>query len=236
MDLVRGVPIDTRLELTAGAAGNVAKLGLAQDGRCLAQATITRGHVPPADPSSAVARWRAFSTPTGEIPGTATCLACGAVNPLGLAIRFCFNDHLLWREYMPRETYRAHDGSLHPALAMIILDELGWWLGALRQAECGVTTEIEMTVFRPLPFAPLLVIGDRGAVRPDDAPRGRYVRAEGFLLTREGELLAAGHVRFAGSRAYTRRLVEPFLEVTDADILCELFPSARTRIPPKSSD
>ena len=36
----------------------------------------------------------------------------------------------------------------------------------------------------------------------------------GVLLGPDGALLAAAEVRFAGSRAYTRRLVEPFLATT----------------------
>ena len=82
--------------------------------------------------------------------------------------------------------------------------------------------------FRPLPFAPLLALGDRAAVRPDHDPRGRYVRAQGCLLTPDGVPLAACEVRFAGSAAYTRRLLQPFLETTDPEILFRLFPNART--------
>jgi hypothetical protein len=34
-------------------------------------------------------------------------------------------------------------------------------------------------------------------------------------------------VRFAGSRAYTKRLVGPFLESTEAEELFRFFPNAR---------
>ena len=79
----------------------------------------------------------------------------------------------------------------------------------------------------PLPDAPLLVIGDRTAVRDDGDPRGRYSRASGALLGPSGELLAVSEVRFAGSRAYTRRLVEPFLGTTPIETLARWFPSSR---------
>ena len=39
-----------------------------------------------------------------------------------------------------------------------------------------------------------------------------------------GEVLAAADVRFAGSRAYTKRLLEPFLQTTDLETLRRLFP------------
>ena len=228
MELLRGVPTETPLSLTTGSAGGRARLALAQEGRRLAEAELYREEIPPFDPAPVLAAWRQSPAPAGEIPGTATCLACGSANPLGLGVRFFFNEHVLWREYTPRETYRAADGSLHAALAMIMLDELGWWLGALGQGECGVTTEVAVTVFRPLPFAPLLVIGDRADVRADEDPRGRYSRAAGVLCTADGTLLARGEVRFAGSRAYTKRLLQPFLETTEPETLFRVFPYART--------
>jgi hypothetical protein len=228
MNLRRGVPVETALRLTTGSAGAVARLALAHEGRPIAEASLSREATGLPDPAPVLAAWRERAAcAESETPGTATCVACGSANPVGLQVRFLCNQGLLWRHYTPRAGYRAADGSLHAALATIMLDELGWWLGALTQGECGVTTEVAITVFRPLPFAPLLVLGDRASVRPGDDPRGRYCQATGFLLTPEGELLAVGDVRFAGSRAYTRRLVEPFLETTDTEMLFRLFPSAR---------
>ena len=48
-----------------------------------------------------------------------------------------------------------------------------------------------------------------------------------IVLGRDGTLLATAEVRFAGSRAYTRRLVEPFLATTPLDDLARWFPSTR---------
>ena len=224
MDLMRGIPTDTPLGLTTGSSGPEARLALNQGDRRLAEATLSRETVPGADPRPVRSAWSDDRAPQGEMPGTTTCLACGSANPLGLGVRFLFNDRFLWKEYMPRETYRARDGSAHPALATIMLDELGWWLGALAQAECGVTTEVAITMRRPLPFEPVLAIGDRGAVSVDGDPRGRYCRTAGYLFTAGGEVLAAADVRFAGSRAYTKRLLEPFLQTTDLETLRRLFP------------
>jgi hypothetical protein len=141
------------------------------------------------------------------------------------------NDRFLWREYLPPATYRTREGA-HPALALILLDELGWWLGALAQRECGVTTDIRVALLEPLPAGPLLILGDRAAVTGDDDPRGRYCRTGGVLLGPDGAVLATAEVRFAGSRAYTRRLVEPFLADNPPDALTRWFPSAQERIRP----
>ncbi len=228
MELLRPVPTETPLRLATGSAGAAARLSLTQDDRPLAQAELTREEVASPDPGATVRDWRSRRGPEDELPRTATCLACGSANPLGLALGLRFDDRFLWQEYPPPPHYRAADGSVHPALATVALDELGWWLGALALRECGVTTEVSITVMRPLPAASVLLLGDRAAVQPDDDPRGRYVRARSWLFAADGEPLAAGDVRFAGSAAYTRRLLQPFLEATDADRLFRLFPTART--------
>jgi hypothetical protein len=165
MDLARGIPTETPLRLTTGSKGAVATVGLLDGDRRLAEATLDRTVPPAVDPGPVLAAWRGEPRAGAVLsPGTATCLACGSRNPLGLQVRFLVDPRFVWREYTPRPEYRAADGTLHPALATIMLDELGWWLGALNQGECGVTTEVRVTVYRALPFAPLLVLGG-GPVR-----------------------------------------------------------------------
>jgi hypothetical protein len=235
VELIRGVPTATALGLRTGSAGATARLALMHGQRSLAEATLHRDGLEPPDITPLRDRWRRDHDAAEEVPGTTTCLACGSANPLGLQIRFLANERFLWREYTPLPTYRTRDGA-HPALALILLDELGWWLGALAQRECGVTTDVQITLFEAIPDAPLLVIGDRTAVRNDGDPRGRYSRVSGALLGPDGELLATADVRFAGSRAYTRRLVEPFLGTTPIDALARWFPSSRELAPKDSAD
>ena len=182
----------------------------------------------------------ALGPPDGEAPRTRTCLACGTENPLGLGLGLRWNARWIWQPYEPRETYRTRSGEIHPALATIALDELGWWLGALAQKECGVTTEIVVTLWRSIPSGPLLLVGDRAAVQADGDPRGRYCRAFGGLFTGSGEPVATGEVRFAGSPAYTRRLLEPFRRTTALSDLARLFPGVtflaeRAGVPPNSA-
>lgn len=226
LELLRGVPTATPLGLRTGSEGATARLALIQGERVLAQATLHREGLVPMDAAPLRARWAGNRDSHEEVPGTATCLACGSANPLGLAVRFLANDRFLWSEYVPPTTYRTREG-VHPALALIMLDELGWWLGALAQKECGVTTDVRITLFEALPFAPILVLGDRAASGSDADPRGRYSRTSGVILSEDGRVLAAAEVRFGGSRAYTRRLVEPFLATAPIDELARWFPSIR---------
>jgi hypothetical protein len=228
MDLLRGVPTETPLRLSTGSEGTTARLGLAHEERRLAEAELTRIEPPPVDPAPILAAWRVRVGEETTLPRTTTCLACGSANPLGLALTIRTTARFLWCEVEPPEHYRAANGLLHPAMATIGLDELGWWLGALAQGECGVTTEVVVTILRPLPFAPVLLLADRDTMQADDDPRGRYVRARTWLLAADGGPLALADVRFAGSPAYTKRLLQPFLETTSAESFFRIFPRARS--------
>ena len=144
--LLRGVPTVTPLGLRTGSTGVTARLTLTQGERPLAEATLRREGLAQPDVAPLRAQWAADHDAREEVPGTATCLACGSANPLGLGVRFLVNDRFLWRECLPPAAFRTREGA-HPAFALILLDELGWWLGALAQKECGVTTDVRITLF-----------------------------------------------------------------------------------------
>jgi hypothetical protein len=239
LHLPRGVPTGTRLDLTTGSAGREARLALAQGERRLAEAALLRDPGPPPGREALAGLWPGAGAPAGAtdghpeegggmVPRTRTCLACGLANPLSAGVHLAYDPRRVFCEYDPLPAYAGPAGSPHPALASILLDELGWWLGALRLAECGVTTELDLTMWRDLPAGPLRLVGDRSvAVPAEDDARGRFVRAEGYLLSSDGDPVAHAAVRFAGSPAYTRRLLGPFLETTDILSLQRLFPRAR---------
>lgn len=208
--LARSVPVESPLEVGREAGPDGIRLALRQRERLLAQGVVSAGDAP-LGTAGIWEAWRAARTSVGWLPGTATCLACGSANPLGLQLRFEHNDRFVWRSFEPRPPYLHPNGEPHPALATVALDEIGWWLGALDQGECGVTNDLAATLLSPLRPGPLLVLGDRTAVRRENDPRGRYSWAEAVLLTLSGEPLAVGRVRFAGSRAYTKRLLPAFV-------------------------
>ena len=234
--LGRTVPVECPLEVVREAGPEGVRLGLRQGERLLAEGVVSRGEDLPPDPAGLLGAWRSARTPSGRLPGTATCLACGSTNPLGLQLRFDYNDRFVWREFEPRPPYEGPGGGLHPALAPILLDEIGWWLGALDQGECGVTNEVAVALFGPLPRGPLLALGDRAAVRRAGDSRGRYSRAEALLLTRSGSPLAAATVQFAGSRVYSKRLL-PVFAAESGEAIYRLFPRyASPRDPDRARD
>jgi hypothetical protein len=227
LSLLRGVPTATPLRVRSGSRGATAHLALVQDERVLAEATLRRDGLELPEAGALREAWASGQAALEDLPRTQTCLACGSTNPVGLALRLRATDRIIGQEYRPPPAYRIRDGGAHPALAFIALDELAWWLGALAQGECGVTTDVRVTVYQPLPDAPLLLLGDRAVTNDDADGRGRYCRARGVLLDPGGTLLAAADVRFAGSRAYTRRLLDAFLGTSELDLVARWFPSAR---------
>ena len=131
VELLRGVPTATPLGTPDRQRGRDRAAGV-DPGR----APAGRGDAPPR--GARPAGRRPAAGPVGadhdareEVPGTATCLACGSVEP-PRARRPLPRERPLpvARAHARSPAYRTRDGA-HPALALILLDELGWWLGAL---------------------------------------------------------------------------------------------------------
>jgi len=215
------VPLEIAVPLAAHAAGPDVNLVLGDDGQPLA-----RGRVTPSAPGPAP-RWEGAS-PGGNgrgLPLSRGCVACGTENPLGLRIRLRFDDRWVWSEYRPPETYRTPDGRIAAALYTVLLDEMAWWLGALASGEAGVTTEISVTLHRPAhPFgARLLALGARERVAAV-GERGHFWKTETVVLGSDGALLASGAIMFAGSRAYSKRLIPRLLALNPPERLRAIFP------------
>jgi hypothetical protein len=115
---------------------------------------------------------------------------------------------------------------LFPGYLAIVCDELGWWLGALRQGECGVSNRLSLTLAPAAHGVPLLALGPRRLVASVD-PKGRMWRAETFVLGADGEPVAAASVRFVGGPAFTRMMLPGFLSQEDRAAVERAFPRAR---------
>jgi hypothetical protein len=219
----RSVPLGTSLPLRLEASDGEVSVSLGDDARPLA-----RGRVRPVAADAGLT-WEGWSGPPEKGQGVPTargCLACGTENPVGLRVGLRFDERSVWTEYRPRETYRGADGRIAPALFTVLLDEMAWWLGALATGEAGVTTDIRVTLHRPAhPGGDrLLAVGARERVTPLDA-RGRYWRTETAVLAADATPLASGAITFAGSRAYSRRLVPQLLRTNPPESVRAIFPA-----------
>jgi hypothetical protein len=219
-----GVPVAVAATLEAGGpAWRVAvRLGPPE-------APLVRGEVRPGEPirppaPEDLSGWRGRPREAQQVPGLEWCLACGSKNPLGLQLRFDHDAACVWKVYEPRASCRGADGRLFRGFPHIALDEIGWWLGALRAEEVGVSTRLEITAQGRAPNgAPVLLWGKRAAVVPADR-KGRAWAAPAYLLTEAGEPLAAGCVTFAASRAYAPALIPSLLAGSAAEAIRRVFP------------
>ena len=176
-------------------------------------------------------RWEDSHRRAYEVPGYEFCLACGRRNARGAQVRFDYNDELVWKHLQPQAHFRSADGSLFPGYLCIVADEIGWWMGALRQGECGLSNRVTVCLGRPVAYGePLLILGDRSAVTASDA-KGRVWHTQAAIVTSDWTPVATAEVQFAGSRAFTKVMLPKFLPDEDPAALHRVFP--RYAAPPR---
>ena len=161
-----------------------------------------------------------------QVPGASMCLACGPRNPRGLHVRLEYDASRVWKRVTAPSHWREADGSASPALALVLLDEIGWWLGALACGECGLSTRLAITLGDPVAAdAPLRVVGARARVVTDD-PRRRVWRSRAALLAPDGRAAASAEVAFAGGPAFTKSMAADLFDPADLEAARRLFPRA----------
>ncbi len=220
--LTSSIPIDTALAFEGHEDDGTIRLTVLQHGQTLTSGTISALG---SDERRAPAAWSGADE-GWSLPVSEHCLACGALNPLGLQAGLRFNEHGVWARVAPRAPWRAPAGGLHPALGPVLLDEIAWWLGALVMKEGGLTNRIRVTLLRPeAPWgAPLIAAGRFDAVAPVDRKR-TFWRTETALMAVDGALLGTASIVFRGSAEYSARQMEYFRPRTPSEIFRRMFPN-----------
>jgi len=158
------------------------------------------------------------------LPISRTCFACGTDNELGLRVQLTFDAKAVRATWEPRASFRRDDGSLAPAALTTLLDEAAFWLGALATGESGMTTELRVSLHRPVPFGPRVTVsGARDAVRPrGDDPR--YWETD-VVACADGEVVATARITYVAVRGAARRLVTGMLGMNDPACVRRVFPA-----------
>ena len=210
--LHREVPLETPLFAEVVAAHDGWHSRIRRNERLLAEADVRPIGAPLAPPPPGVRReWESSRGSASEVPGYEFCLACGLLNPRGVQVRFEYNDALVWKQLIPQAHFRCRDGSLFPGYLCVVCDEIGWWLGALRQGECGLSNRVTVVLDQPVAHGvPLLALGARSAVNTSD-PKERVWQTHAAVVTPDWRPVATTEVQFAGSRAFTKVMLPKFL-------------------------
>ncbi len=218
--LTSSLPLDTDLTLESDAGPGAITLTILQGGQ-----TLTSGTVRALDTlDSAASRW-AGGGDGDTLPMSDDCLACGALNPVGLRLGLRFNDQGVWGRLTPSTAWRVPDGRLHPGLAPVLLDEVAWWVGALVAGEGGLTNRINLTIRAPEASwgEPLVAAGLFEDVTPVDRKR-MFWRTETTLMTEAGVLVATASIVFRGGDEYSVRQMDYFRSRTPRNIFLRMFP------------
>jgi hypothetical protein len=223
--LHRQLPLDTPLRAEVSAGEGVWHSRILREDRLIVEAEVRPAAAPLAAPPAELRRaWELRQGNIFKVPGYEFCLGCGSRNPRGAKVRFAYNDLFVWKRLAPPAHFRCGDGSLSLGYHCIVGDELGWWMGALRQGECGLSSRVVLTLGDSVPHGtPLLALGVRSAVRTSD-PKGRIWQAEALILTADWRPVAAAEVQFAGSRAFTHMMLPGFIRGEDLSSLQHAFP------------
>ena len=223
--LHREIPLDTPLRAEVTSGGGIWHSRILRGERPIVEAEVRTAEGPLSAPPPELRRaWDGVREEAFTVPGYEFCLGCGFRNPRGAQIRFECDERFVWKRLTPQTHFRCEDGSLFPGFHIIVGDELGWWMGALRQGECGLSRRLVMTLGDTIPFGtPLLALGPRASVRTSD-PKGRIWQTLAMILTPDWQPVASVEVEFAGSKAFSKIMLPKFIKGEDLASLQRAFP------------
>jgi hypothetical protein len=218
--LTSSIPIDTSLRVEGRVDTDAVRVTILEGGQALSAGAVAGFE---SDARARGAPW----TGGGDgcpLPSSARCLACGALNPLGLKAQLRFDADGVWTRFEPGRRWST-EGALDPAVMPVVLDELAWWLGALVSKEGGLTNRIALEIHRPdTPAGPLIGAGRFDAVEPVDRRRA-FWRTETALMSSDGALLATAAIVFRAGPEYSARQMEYFRLRTPPEIFRRMFPN-----------
>ena len=117
-----------------------------------------------------------------ELPHSRSCFVCGALNPLGLQLRFETDGRIVRTKWVPRQEYSGFQTVIHGGVVATLLDEIMVWACGVRTGKFTYCAELNVRYNLP--------------VRP-----GGEVTATAELIENKRRLfLASGEVRDEGNQ------------------------------------
>lgn len=159
------------------------------------------------------------------LPVSRTCFACGTDNALGLRVRLGYDEQTVGGTWQPNDGLVSASGTLAPIALTTLLDETAFWLAALASGESGMTTDLAVTLHRPVPFGPPITIAgarERVRQRRDDP---RYWDTAVTALDANGQVVAEARITFVAVRGAARRLAAWLGAVNPPGVVQRVFPA-----------
>jgi len=118
------------------------------------------------------------------------CFVCGSANPIGLGIRFTFDDGVCRGEFTPNENHVGFDGITHGGIIFSVLDDvMANWL-FLQQGR-GFTAKCEIRYREPLLVGTKTMLECRLKKR-----KGRLLQLSSTAHDANGSLVAEAEASF----------------------------------------
>jgi len=217
----RRVPIATPLRLTLSPDRGRVTCVLEDDAGALVEGSVT----PPGASHSRSSDdpVRVSAADSHPVPISRSCFACGIDNGLGLRAQLRHDVAAVGGTWRPTASHEVA-GSLAPVALTTLLDEAAFWLGVLASGESGMTTDLDVTLLRRVPFgASITVAGRRGDVRAH-ADDPRYWDTHVAAWDDAGRRVADATITFVAVRGAARRLVTGMLSMNPPDLVRLVFP------------
>lgn len=159
------------------------------------------------------------------LPLSPSCFVCGVANEIGLRATLRFDDDAVAGAWQAPARFRTPDDLIAPVAVTALLDEGAFWLGALATGESGMTTGLDVTLRRAVPFGTTITVaGSRRRVLPHtDDPR--YLDTALVALDDRGDVLASARITFVAVRGAARRLAPWLMQMNDPEVVRRIFPA-----------
>src|SRR2546422_2421204 len=158
------------------------------------------------------------------VPISRSCFACGTDNALGLHAQLRHDETVVGGTWRP-ETSHEVAGMVAPVALTTLLDETAFWLGVLASGESGMTTDLDVTLLRPVPFGASIIVGGRRGDVKARADDRRYWDTHVAVWDDAGQRVAEATITFVAVRGAARRLVTGMLAMNPPSVVRRVFPT-----------
>jgi uncharacterized protein (TIGR00369 family) len=121
------------------------------------------------------------------LPHTKSCFVCGALNPLGLKLRFETDGTIVQARFVPAQEHGGFKQVVHGGVISTVLDEAMVWACAVRTKQFSFCAELNVRFSRPArPGDELRVVAEWVNER-----RGRLFEARGEIRDPQDQVVAS---------------------------------------------